>query len=324
MTRYQTRVPSSGTKDRLDLYLFEWLPHATGKVITKSQIRTLILSGSVYVNRHRNKIGNSPIYTGAMIEVYFDEDKLNKNQTARIIDTRFDAERILFEDEYLIIVNKPSGLPTQPTVDPNRANLFDLLKRMLALRENIENPYVGLHHRLDKDTSGLVLFTKKEIANKGVSELFSKHLIQKTYQCICWKSPNARPLIPNEEFRIDNYLGKISQASGKSKFGAVKSGGDLAITDFSTVEVFRDMYWLSARPKTGRTHQIRVHTSEAQIPILGDPLYFPEKISTFLTVPRLMLHAAELQFIHPITGKTLKCNAPLPADFVDVLGRLKA
>jgi 23S rRNA pseudouridine1911/1915/1917 synthase len=324
MKRYQTRVPGSVTKERLDLYLFEWLPHAVGTNLTKAQVRTLIASGSVYVNRHRNKIASAPIFTGAMIEVYFDEEKLNKNQPSRMGDGRFDANRIVFEDDYLIVVNKPSGLPTQPTIDPNRANLFDLLKRMIAHRDKVEDPYVGLHHRLDKDTSGLVLFTKKEIANKGVADLFSEHRIQKTYQCVCWRSPQARVLETNEEFRIENYLGKVSEGGGKARFGAVRSGGDLAITDFRAVEVFRDMYWLQARPKTGRTHQIRVHTSEAMMPILGDELYFPEKIATFISAPRLMLHAAELQFIHPISQEQMSLGTPLPEEFVEVLGRLKA
>jgi 23S rRNA pseudouridine1911/1915/1917 synthase len=324
MKRFQTRVPGSVPKDRLDLYLFEWLPHACGQNLTKSQIRKLILTGSVYVNRHRNKNGSCPIYTGAIIEVYFDENKLNENQPTRMMEARFDPDRIVFEDEWLIVVNKPSGLPTQPTIDPNRANLFDLLKRTIAHRDKIIDPYVGLHHRLDKDTSGLVLFTKKEIANKGVSELFSGHKIQKTYQCIVWRSPNARSLSVNEEFRIENYLGKISEGKEKSKFGEVRSGGDHAITDFSAVEVFRDMYWLKAKPKTGRTHQIRVHASEAMMPILGDAMYFPEKLATFLTAPRLMLHASELQFIHPITKRELTFTAALPDEFVEVLGRLKS
>jgi len=176
MKRFQTRVPGSLPKDRLDQFLFAWLPHATGQRLSKGQIRTLILSGSVYVNRHRNKSATAPVYSGAVIEVYYDEDKINQHQPGRVFETRFDAERIVFEDEYLIVVNKPSGLPTQPTVDPNRPNLYDGLKQLIAHRDLVPEPYLGLHHRLDKDTSGLVLFTKKEEANKGISELFSGHL----------------------------------------------------------------------------------------------------------------------------------------------------
>jgi RluA family pseudouridine synthase len=323
MKRYQTRVPGSVPKDRLDLFLQEWLPHAIGKPLNKTQIRTLILSGSVYVNRHRQKTATTPIYTGAIVEVYFDEDKINKGPS-RLIDTRFDADRIVYEDDYLIVVNKPSGLPTQPTLDPNRANLFDLMKRLISHRDKVVDPYVGLHHRLDKDTSGLVLFTKKEVANKGVADLFSEHRIQKTYQCVVWRSPNARLLQPGEAFRVENNLGKVGEVSGKAKYGEVNSGGDHAITDFAAVEVFRDMYWLKARPKTGRTHQIRAHASESAMPILGDVMYFPEKLALFLTAPRLMLHASDLEFVHPITGQHIAISIDLPMEFVGTLGQLKA
>ena len=325
MRRLQTRVPGSVTKDRLDLFLSQWLPHAAGQAVSKTQIRALIMSGAVYVNRHRNKIATSPIFTGAMIEVYYDEERMGQTTTqgeSRMVDARFDPSRIVFEDDYLIIVDKPSGLPTQPTVDPNRPNLFDLMKKLLKERNGNQDAYVGLHHRLDKDTSGLVLFTKKIEANRGVSQLFLKHQIQKTYHCLAWRSPNSRKLHVNEEYTIDNYVGKINQ-TGKSRFGKVISGGDRAITEFKAIEVFRDIYWLQARPKTGRTHQIRVHCSEDGLPLLGDELYFPEKISAFVVSPRLMLHAGELRFIHPITGKEIVASASLPQEYVQLLGQLK-
>ena len=327
MKRLQTRVPGSVTKDRLDLFLAEWLPHAVGQPVSKTQIRALIQSGAVYVNRHRNKTATCPVYMGAMIEVYYDEDRLSRKNSdgqVRMTEARFDPSRIVFEDEYLIIVDKPCGLPTQPTLDPNRASLFELMKKLFRERDENPDPYVGLHHRLDKDTSGLVLFTKKTEANKGVSQLFAGHQIQKTYQCLCWRGPGSRNLVMNEKYSVDNHLGKLSDVGGKTRYGRVNSGGDRAVTDFKAIEVFRDMYWLRARPRTGRTHQIRVHTSEDGLPILGDVLYFPEKVSTFIVSPRLMLHAGELKFAHPITGDPVSVECALPQEFVQLLGQLKA
>ena len=323
MKRYQVRVPGSIPKDRLDLYLLIWLPTVVGMTLSKANIRALLFSGSVFVNRNRRKSGSTPIYSGALIEVYFDEEKLNQNSLARVAEVRFDSSRIVYEDEFIIVVDKPAGLPTQPTIDPNRVNLYDSLKQMLSHRDKVDVPYLGLHHRLDKDTSGLILFTKKEEANKGVSELFLNHAIQKTYQCICWRAPDSRQFKVGDQFQVENHLGKISDKSDKTKFGQVRSGGDHAITDFTVIEVFRDMVWLSARPKTGRTHQIRVHASENLLPILGDPMYFPEKIALFMSAPRLMLHAIELRFLHPINQVALVLNAELPSDFVDTLGQLK-
>ena len=266
----------------------------------------------------------APVFSGAIIEVYFDEERLFKNQPARIENIRFESERVLFEDDWLIVVDKPSGLPTQPTLDPNRPNLFDLMKKFLNDREKTENAYVGLHHRLDKDTSGIVLFTKREDANKGVADLFSKHEIQKSYQCVCWRSPGSRKFEPGEKFTIKNNLGKVGERSGKAKYGEVKSGGDVAITHFRLVEGFRDACWFEALPQTGRTHQIRVHCTEQGMPILGDELYFPEGIASFVVVPRLMLHASKLEFVHPMTQEKISIDCSIPDEFVQVLGQLKA
>jgi len=327
MKRITTRLANSAPKIRLDDYLSEWLPTAFGKPVPKSKVRTLILSGAVYLNRHRNKIPSTIIFAGAVLEVYYDESKLalSDHQSAAPLSVLKD-DKILFEDEWLIIINKDPGIPTQPTIDPNRANLFDLTKQLLSRRgeKNRPEPYLGMHHRLDRDTSGIVMFTKKEEANKGVSELFTKHLIQKTYQCLVWRTPQAPALKSDERFEVKNFLGRISAKNENSRFGSVKSNGDPAHTDFRVLEVFREVYWLEAKPKTGRTHQIRVHTSEMGLPIMGDPQYFPANVFPMIKAPRLLLHAYQLDFAHPISGAPMKIEAPLPEDFFKVLGNLKS
>lgn len=323
MKRLTTRVANATPKTRLDDYLAEWIPNAIGKPLPRSKVRTLILSGAVYVNRHRNKIPSTDIYAGAVLEVYFDESKLSLNDhPSRAPVPLIKPESIVFEDEWLIVVNKEAGVPTQPTIDPNRPNLFDLTKKFLAKREGKE-VYLGLHHRLDRDTSGLVLFTKKEEANKGVSELFTQHQIQKTYHALVLPTPEAPVLTQRQEFEVKNYLAKVSAKNENTRFGSVKSGGDPAHTLFRVLEVFKGAYWLEAQPRTGRTHQIRVHTSEMGLPILGDPQYFPKNVFSLISAPRLLLHAYQLEFNHPITGKAIKIEAPLPDDFFKVLGSLK-
>lgn len=325
LKRLHTRMSGASEKVRLDHFLMEWLPLACGQPMTKTGIRKIILSGVVFVNRRRCKNGTYPLYSGSFVEVYYDEDKINQNLPKKIADIRLSTNRILYEDDAIIVVDKPPGIPTQPTIDPTRANLFDLVRRLLAQRDKVESPYLGLHHRLDRDTSGLVLFTKQEQANKPVSELFSKHEIQKTYQCLAWRSPAGPGYQVHEHFVIENYLGKLSNTTGKiSKFGSVPSGGDFAKTEFKVVEKFRDIVWLEARPLTGRTHQIRVHLSEHGLPILGDPLYFPSNILLASGAVRLMLHASQLQFLHPITQQRLVVSSNLPDDFMQMLGTLKA
>jgi RluA family pseudouridine synthase len=323
MNRFQTRIPLSIPKIRLDHFLAEWLPSALSKEVTRSTIRKLIQTGSVYVNRHRCQNAFTPLYSGAIVEVYYDEERIFKDRPRRMEVNRLGTDRILFEDEWLIAVNKPSALPTQPTLDPMRPNLFNLLQTLICERDKNPGAYVGLHHRLDRDTSGVVLFTKKEEANKGVSELFSDHRIKKTYHSIAWRAPGSHPYSVSELFTIENYLGKVNERNGKARYGEVPSGGDLAITDFRVVESFRDAFWLEAMPETGRTHQIRAHLSEAGLPIYGDDLYFPEGVFPLFPPPRLMLHAHKLQFRHPMTRSTMEIEAPLPEEFVNYLSQFK-
>lgn len=324
LKRLQTRIPGSIEKVRLDHFLMEWLPTAMGVYLTKTRVRRLILAGAVYVNRRRMQNGTFPLYTGAYVEVYYDEEKLNKNLPRKLDETRLETSRIAYEDEWLIVIDKAPGIPTQPTLDPLRANLYAILQRFLSGREGVSNHYVGLHHRLDRDTSGLVLFTKKTEANKPVADLFKDHKIQKYYQCLSWRSPIAPGYRTDDRFVIENHLGKVMKDIGKiSRFGSVQSGGDFAKTEFRVIEEFRDVLWMEAMPMTGRTHQIRVHSSEHGLPILGDPIYFPKDVYHASAAPRLMLHAAQLKFPHPMTKKMINISCPLPDDFMQILSGLK-
>lgn len=206
---------------------------------------------------------------------------------------------ILFEDKWLLIVNKPSGLPTQPTVDCRRPSLYTLLL------ESKRWPYIGLHHRLDVPTSGLVLLTKNKDANKGVSELFKGRDVHKNYICLV----NGVP--PQSKFTCQNHLKAQKLRTGKTKMISTLSGGDFAHTDFEVIESFATASLVKASPHTGRMHQIRTHLAELSYPILGDSLYF----RVDRKFPRLMLHAYELTFEHPMTGEQLTVTAPPPEDF---------
>src|SRR5687767_13780365 len=128
LKRLETRIPGSIQKIRLDHFLMQWLPGAMGMYLTKTRIRKFILSGAIFVNRRREKNGTVPLYTGAFIEVYYDSEKFMKDQPKRMEDLRLDTNRVVFEDEWLIIIDKPAGIPTQPTIDPLRANLYGLLQ----------------------------------------------------------------------------------------------------------------------------------------------------------------------------------------------------
>jgi RluA family pseudouridine synthase len=302
---------------RLDQVLSDWLPEALAQPVSKAKARKLIVAGAVYLNGKRVRIASKELQAGAQVDAYVDLARLLENATAADRPFQMTASHILYEDEWLLAVNKPAGLPTQPTLDEARANLFAAVKKFIG-----PGGYVGLHHRLDRDTSGVVLFTRDPQANAGVAELFSKHLARKTYQALALGAP--RP--PGQEWTVRNYLARARGTGKQSRFESVRSGGDSAHTDFRILAQAGRALYLEARPLTGRTHQIRVHLAEAGMPILGDATYGSREsreLSSQARVPRLMLHAVNLTFPHPISNVEISVSSPLPEDFTQCLARLR-
>lgn len=213
--------------------------------------------------------------------------------------------RILFEDDYFLAAEKPAGMPSQPTVDKNRPDFFTELKKQL--QETTGAPYLALHHRLDRDTSGVMIFAKNKETNEPLADLFKTHKIQKTYLCLTKRTQKAP-----ESWEVDNHLGEMRDAKlKKMKMVRVHSGGDRAHTLFRKLEVFPDALLVEARPLTGRMHQIRVHLADRGMGIFGDDIYASPKIPV---APRLMLHAFSLDFIHPFTGAPVHIECALPED----------
>ncbi len=211
---------------------------------------------------------------------------------------------IIYEDEFIVLVNKPVGLPSQPTLDKKRADLFTLLKLQLKSEQ------VFLHHRLDKDTSGIILFSKSKQANSPLTEMFRNHSFNKIYFCLA----KAKEFSAGD-WSIENHLVARRKSGASVKMFRTDSGGDFAKTDFHLIQSNSEANFVEARPLTGRTHQIRVHMLHSGSPILGDSLYGGKDVR----VPRLMLHAARLEFKHPISEKLLQLEAPLPEDFRTLL-----
>lgn len=299
---------------RLDQVLAEWLPLALGTPLSKAKVRKLIIAGAVYLNGNRVRIASKELRNRAKIDVFVDLAKLLEDGRAQDQVFEMSTAHVLYEDEYLIAVNKPPGLPTQPTLDEARDNLFAAVKRFLKERDQIADPYVGLHHRLDRDTSGVILFTKRTEANAGVADLFSGRNAQKTYNALTLKPGSGAQSVPSE-FEVKNYLGRATgtgrESKKKARFTAVRSGGDFAHTSFKVLERRSSGLWIEAKPHTGRTHQIRVHLAENGIPILGDATYGGD----LKRAPRLMLHAVNLTFEHPIQHTHISIDSPLPEDF---------
>lgn len=305
------KVPFSAKGSRLDNYLAQALVEQVPQGMSKSKVRKLIMAGAVHLNKKRIKIASKELIANATIEVFLDTDRLFNDKASLQKSYEVHHDDVLFEDRWLIAVNKPTGIPTQPTLDESRDHLYAAVQRFLSNRDR-KSVYCGLHHRLDFDTSGVVLFTKMREANVGVAELFSERLAQKTYRAVSW-NPNQLKL--PKTWEIANHLGRAGKTGkDRMRITAVKSGGDFAETHFELLKDEGSIVVLSAKPKTGRTHQIRVHLSEYGLPIAGDPIYGmrdrePER------APRLMLHAYRLEFPHPMTGSRIVIEAPLPEGF---------
>lgn len=207
---------------------------------------------------------------------------------------------ILFEDDYFLAATKPAGISTQATVDKNRASFYSELEK--------HYPYLALHHRLDRDTSGVMLFAKKKEANIPLSEMFQLHKIQKTYLCLTAIKPGP------EKFIVKNFLAEFQKSNkNKARMIVVNSGGKAAETHFQILEKLSLGNLIEAKPQTGRMHQIRVHLSSRGLGIYGDDLYASPKEPK---APRLMLHAHKLEFTHPFTNTAIEITSPLPSDFL--------
>jgi 23S rRNA pseudouridine955/2504/2580 synthase len=322
LKKFSFTISGSVEGQRLDQALAVLLgasPDVTrmGLNLSKGKIRKLIIAGAVYLNGGRVRIASKTCRPGARIEVYIDPVKLGtEGERVAPKEWRLDADTILFEDEWIIGVNKPAGLPTQPTLDEARANLYVLLQKFLKARDG-DGAYVGLHHRLDRDTSGVMVFTKKKEANAEIGRAFAEHLARKTYLAIVG---TTRPL--PETWQVDNYLARDKGKGGKMT--SVRSGGDRAITDFRTIAAVEGFALVEARPRTGRMHQIRVHLAGGGAPIIGDPTYGGlTKITGNAEVLRVMLHAAALTFPHPVTKLDISFKAPITPDFKQCLSQLR-
>ena len=297
---------------RLDEFLQKELPLKIQASCSNSKIRRLIAAGAVSVN---GRIVNRPAFElrgKSKVVVEFDKEKFFYEKQPNDIKFECSDKDVLFEDENLIFINKPSMFPVEQTITGNRANLHDsvvdyLWKRNPALRNP---PYVGIMHRLDRETSGVILFTKNRTINKAVSDMFQGHNFEKKYVAVVGKSSvvsrqssegketgfekNGEHFV-GEKFSVEMFMGRISGKSQAGKWGQIseKQGGQYSKTDFQIVGEGKfegkDYYIVECNLYTGRTHQIRVHLSSVGLPLLGDELYggMPAK--------RIYLHAYELK-----------------------------
>ena len=302
MIQYVFRNSAPG---RLDDFLREELPGAIQKEISNSKIRRLIISGSVRVNDEQTRLPAFRLRQGSHVAVSIDEEKLFFEKAPNDISFELTEKDVLFEDDAIIVVNKPAFFPTEAGIVGSRDNLHAAVIRYLwAKNPSLKNPpYVGIMHRLDRETSGVILFTKSRAANKGCHDMFESHTAQKTYLAIV---TGKRPVQAGEHFCVQMNMARTSAKSQRAKWGEDKANGLSSHTDFVAKEKMKkngkDCVLMACMPRTGRTHQIRVHLASVGLPILGDELYGGEKSS------RIHLHAQKLEFLHPLTGTPMSVS----------------
>lgn len=207
---------------------------------------------------------------------------------------------IIFEDLNIIVVNKPAGMPTQASEKKKSKDLYSTLQEFLNLREG-KQVYLALHHRLDAATSGLVLFCKNKHFNKAVTDLFREKKIQKTYLALV----DIHKAIGQDEWTVENKLTEYRVKHFKKAKSS--KNGKVAITQFKVLDQNEKQALIKCSPETGRLHQIRVHLSEAGLPIVGDFHY-----NKNFNKEEFKLAAIGMSFIHPKTKKELTLETPAP------------
>ena len=222
---------------------------------------------------------------------------------------------ILYEDEDLLVLNKPRGMVVHPAAGHREGTLVNALlyhcRDQLSGINGVLRP--GIVHRIDKDTTGSLVVCKNDFAHRQLAEQFAVHSITRKYRAIC-----IGPI--TENLRIEGNIGR--HPVDRKKMALLPEGkGRPAITLVEPLRALQGCTELSCQLLTGRTHQIRVHLSSVQRPILGDPVYGPKK-SPVGGLAGQMLHAEVLGFVHPRSGEYLEFSAPLPDDFIHVLEKL--
>lgn len=221
---------------------------------------------------------------------------------------------ILYEDASLVVLNKPAGLVVHPAPGHWSGTLVNALLYHFESPEGAlssiggkERP--GLVHRLDKETSGVMVIAKTDQAHRSLANQFKQHTITRAYEAFVWGS------MKKSEGVIELAIGRDTKE--RKKFSARTTRAKPSVTEYRVIGRLGGVgTWVRLFPRTGRTHQIRVHLASIHHPVLGDPTYGGRKVKELegVAIPRVMLHAGTLGFAHPTTGKRVEFTAPLPLD----------
>jgi 23S rRNA pseudouridine1911/1915/1917 synthase len=240
----------------------------------------------------------------------------NRPKARRVVGRQ--ALRVLHEDRHLLVVDKPAGLATVPSTPDEHDTLVARVGTYLAIRLGVERPYVGVVHRLDRDTSGALAVARTPAARAALQGLFREHAVERQYLAV------VEGRVAAGEGTIDRAL--VTDEGTLRRRLAVEPGeGRPATTLFRVVERFGPVATLLACwLETGRTHQIRIHLAAEGHPVVGDPVYRPRNQPRCkASFHRQALHARTLGFVHPVSGAAVRVEAPIPSDLDALIADLR-
>ncbi len=301
-------VSTTDISKRLDIFVSE----KTG--ITRSQVQRLIKEGLVLVN-NKTENQNYKVKTNDVITIHKPEEE------KEILIPEALPINILYMDRHLVVVDKPSGMVVYPAAGHNRGTLLNALAYHCKNMATVGGPLrPGVVHRLDKDTSGVMVVALDDKAYYDLVEQFKKRTINRKYIALVYGN------IKEDSGKIEMKIGRA--ASDRKKMSTRTKRGKEAVTRWKVLKRFGAATLIEAKLGTGRTHQIRVHFSAVGHPVLGDKTYGKkvevEGKKKKIVFPRQMLHAETLGFIHPVTKEYLEFSSPLPEDMEECIRHLNS
>ena len=296
---------------RLDRALAAAVP-----TLSRERLKTLIRSGAVEAQGKAVRDPATKVKGDERLSVAVPEPAPARNEPQDIPLT------IVFEDEHLLVVDKPAGLVVHPAAGNFDGTLVNALLHHCAGKLSgiggVARP--GIVHRIDKDTSGLLVVAKTDVAHEGLAKQFAAHSIDRRYLAIVSGVPKSKDGV------VDAPLAR--SAANRKKIAIVEGGrGKRAVTRWRCLKVLKDAALVECRLETGRTHQVRVHMASIGHPLTGDPVYGRAgrthgKLLKELGFHRQALHAAELGFTHPVTSLRLSFSSPMPPDMQELAAGL--
>lgn len=285
---------------RLDAFLNEFFQDAT-----RSYIQKLIDNGNIEIDGKKKSKSGNKLKGKEKIVVKVPEDEILEVLPENIpID-------IVYEDEHMVVINKEAGIIVHPAQGYYTGTLVNAVLyhiKDLSTINGVIRP--GIVHRLDKDTSGLIVIAKNDIAHVKLTEMFKDKTIEKRYVCIC------KGVFKNEKGRVETLIGR--DPKDRKKMAVVTENGKIAISKYQVLDSSGNFSLVEVGIETGRTHQIRVHMKSLNHPILGDEVYGNKSEG----VSRQQLHSYYLKLNHPITNEVLEIKGDLKDDFKSIAKKL--